>query len=231
MRITARGLNRATLGRQQLLRRESFGVADAVRRVVALQAQQAASPYLALWNRVIDFDPAELDDAFAAPEVVNATLMRITLHAVHAADYRPFREAMEPTLRAVAHRSGRFTSSGVTVADADALVRDLIEHADRPRTAAEMEAWLEHRFGAAPSPRVWPGLRGYAPMVHAPTQSPWSFGARPSFVAARTKPVLADPDASAAGLRMLVKRYLEGFGPASVADLAQFALVQRARVN
>lgn len=49
----------STLGRQLLLRRESLGVADAVRRVVALQAQQAASPYLALWNRLIDFDPAE----------------------------------------------------------------------------------------------------------------------------------------------------------------------------
>jgi hypothetical protein len=58
MRIIARGLNRSTLGRQLLSRRESLGVADAVRRVVALQAQQAASPYLALWNRLTDFDPA-----------------------------------------------------------------------------------------------------------------------------------------------------------------------------
>lgn len=31
----------------------------AVHRVVALQAQEAASPYLALWNRIADFDPAE----------------------------------------------------------------------------------------------------------------------------------------------------------------------------
>lgn len=36
MRLTASGLNRATLARQLLLRREPLGVVDAVRRVVAL---------------------------------------------------------------------------------------------------------------------------------------------------------------------------------------------------
>ncbi|MEV4186630.1 crosslink repair DNA glycosylase YcaQ family protein [Streptosporangium canum] len=65
MRITAQRLNRATLARQLLLRRQPLGVVDAVRRVVALQAQQPASPYLALWNRLTAFDPADLDVAFA----------------------------------------------------------------------------------------------------------------------------------------------------------------------
>ncbi len=65
MSLTARQLNRATLGRQMLLRRESLDVVDGVRRVVALQAQEPASPYIALWNRLVDFDPADLDAAFA----------------------------------------------------------------------------------------------------------------------------------------------------------------------
>src|SRR4051795_2322659 len=98
-RITARGLNRPTLARQLLLRRTPLGVTEGVRRVVALQAQLAASPYVALWNRLAGFDPAELDAAFAARQVIKASLMRITLHAVHAADYLPFREAMDPVLR------------------------------------------------------------------------------------------------------------------------------------
>jgi hypothetical protein len=88
VRHTARELNRATLARQLLLERESLSADDAVRRVVALQAQLPASPYVALWNRLADFDPAELDAAFADHRVVRAQLMRITMHAVHAEDHQ-----------------------------------------------------------------------------------------------------------------------------------------------
>lgn len=230
MTLTARELNRSTLARQLLLRREKLGAAEAVRRVVALQAQQAASPYLALWNRLAGFDPADLDTAFAAHDVVKSTLMRITLHAVHADDYPVFREAVQPSVRA-ARLGDRFTASGLTAEDADALVPELLAFADRPRTTAEYEAWLEQRLGAPPKPGAWWGLRHVAPLLHAPTTPPWSFGERPSYVAPRASPVLADPEVSAASLRRLAVRYLEGFGPASVADLAQFALVQRARVR
>jgi DNA glycosylase AlkZ-like len=232
LKISARALNRATLGRQMLLGRESLGVVEAVRRVVALQAQHPASPYLALWNRLSNFDPAALDAAFAGHEVVKATLMRLTLHAVHGGDYRAIREAMEPTLRAVMIlRADGFTASGLAEDVADRLVPDVLAYAARPRTAAELQAWLEQRLGAPLDPRLWRGVRGYAPLVHAPTQAPWSFGARPSYIAARQRPMLIDPEASSAALRLLVKQYLEGFGPASVADVAQFALVQQARVR
>jgi hypothetical protein len=43
MRLTARRLNRATLGRQLLLRREPLAAAEGVRRVVCLQAQEPVS--------------------------------------------------------------------------------------------------------------------------------------------------------------------------------------------
>jgi hypothetical protein len=198
--------------------------------VVALQAQQAASPYLALWNRLARFDPAELDAAFTGHAVVKSTLMRITLHAVHADDYRAFHEVVQPSLRA-ARLNDRFTASGLTVEDADALIPELLAFADRPRTTAEYEAWLGQRLGAPPKPGAWWGLRHYAPLLHAPTTPPWSFGHRPSYVAARTRPVLANPVMSAESLQKLVLRYLGGFGPASVADVAQFALVQRGRVR
>ncbi|MDX3230672.1 winged helix DNA-binding domain-containing protein [Streptomyces sp. ME19-01-6] len=230
MEITARALNRATLSRQLLLRRESLGVLDAVRRVVALQAQYAASPYLALWNRLVGFAPADLDAAFADRAVVKATLLRITLHAVHADDYQVFREAMQPTL--YASRLGyRFAASGLTPADADELVPGLLSFADRPRTAAEMEAWLEERLGPEKKAGAWWGLRAYAPLLHAATGGPWSFGTRPSFRATRTGPTLMGRETDPEALRRLLLRYLEGFGPASVADMAQFALVQRAPIR
>ncbi|MFJ1910727.1 winged helix DNA-binding domain-containing protein [Streptomyces sp. NPDC088147] len=231
MSISAHALNRATLARQLLLGREPLDVEDGLRRVVALQAQQPASPYIALWNRLSGFDPAGLDTALAGRRAVKATLMRLTLHAVHAEDYRAFREAMEPTLRGSRLGDSRFTASGLTVDTTTALVADLLHYAEQPRTVAELGGRLRARLGAPMEPAAQRMLRQYAPLWHAPTGGPWSFGTRPSYVAADTRPVLAEPDVAAGSLRTLIRRYLEGFGPASVADMAQFALVQRARVR
>ncbi|WP_274564891.1 winged helix DNA-binding domain-containing protein [Streptomyces spiramyceticus] len=230
MMITTRELNRATLSRQLLLEREPLTVPDGVRRAVALQAQHPASPYLALWNRLTSFAPAELDAAFTGRSVVKATLMRITLHAVHAEDYPVFRAAMQPTL--YASRLGhRFAVAGLTPADADELVSELLAFARRPRTSAEMQAWAEERLGAEKRDAAWWGLKAYAPLHHAPTDAPWSFGLRPSFVAAGTGAVPVDRVVDPQALRTLILRYLAGFGPASVADVAQFAMVQRAPVR
>ncbi|MGW6737567.1 winged helix DNA-binding domain-containing protein [Streptomyces sp. NPDC055013] len=228
--ITARELNRATLSRQLLLEREPLTAVDAVRRVVALQAQHPASPYLALWNRVAGFAPAELDTAFSGRAVVKATLMRITLHAVHVGDYPVFRAAMQPTL--YASRLGfRFADAGLTPADANELVPELLAFACRPRTSAQLQAWVEERLGAEKKDGAWWGLKAYAPLHHAPTGGPWSFGLRPSFVAAGTEPVPAGRVVDQQALQTLILRYLAGFGPASVADVAQFAMVQRAPVR
>ncbi|MFJ1807040.1 MULTISPECIES: winged helix DNA-binding domain-containing protein [unclassified Streptomyces] len=230
MKITAQELNRATLSRQLLLTREPLTVPEAVRRVVALQAQHPASPYLALWNRLAGFTPAELDAAFVQRSVVKATLMRITLHAVHAEDYQAFRAAMQPTLYGT--RLGhRFAAAGLTPAEAEAVVPELLAFADRPRSAAEMQTWVEERFGTEKKDGAWWGLKAYAPLHHAPTDAPWSFGLRPSFVAAPTGPVPSGRVVEPEALRTLILRYLAGFGPASVADVAQFAMVQRAPVR
>ncbi|MGW0534533.1 winged helix DNA-binding domain-containing protein [Streptomyces sp. NPDC003032] len=230
MKITAGELNRATLSRQMLLKREPLTVQDGIRRVVALQAQHAASPYLALWNRLTGFAAAELDTAFAKRTLVKATLMRITLHAVHAEDYQDFRGAMQPTL--YGSRLGhRFAASGLTPADAEEMVPELLAFAARPRTSAELQGWIAERLGAEKADGAWWGLKAYAPLHHAPTDAPWSFGVRPSFVAAEAGPLPVGRAVVPEALRALILRYLEGFGPASVADVAQFSMVQRAPVR
>ena len=227
MRLTARQLNRATLARQLLLRREPGDVVEAVRRIVALQAQEPASPYVALWSRVAGFDPADLDAAFASQAIVKAQLMRITLHAVAAADYPAFHEAMQPSLRAARLHDRRFTSEGVSIPDTEALIPDLLELTSSPRVNRDVEAWLEARLGA-PKPRVWWALRQYGPFVHATTGGPWSFGPRPAYVGAIDQ---ARPQDEAASVRSLVVRYLEGFGPATMPDIAQFGTVYRPPVQ
>jgi hypothetical protein len=214
-----------------LLERAPLGVADAVRRVVGLQAQHPGSPYVALWNRVAGFDPEHLDGAVSGYELVRSTLMRLTLHLVHAEDYRAFREGMEPTLRGSRLHDPRFTAAGFTAADADALLPGLLAYAGSPRTGAELREHIEKGRGGPVEAVVWRMVRQYAPLWHAPTGLPWSFGTAQSFVTAGERPVLGDPEASAAGLAALLRRCLEGFGPASVPDMAQFTTAPRRLVR
>lgn len=225
MQLTARQLNRTTLQRQLLLRRASTTVDDAVRHLVGLQAQQAAAPYLALWNRIADFDPAELDAAFAEHRIVKASLLRITLHAVAAEDRPIFHRAVVHALRGSRLDDRRFTSTGQTVADADGVVEDLLSYLSEPRTNAEVEAVLAERFPDVTESRIWWALRTYAPLIHAPGGHPWTYGPRPSYLAAPPSTYAGDvADATV----VLARRYLAAYGPASAADLAQFATMTRA---
>jgi hypothetical protein len=226
--LTARRLNRATLARQLLLRREELDVVTGVHRVVAVQAQEPASPYVALWSRLAGFRAADLDAAFADRSIVKATLMRIALHAIDVADYATFHEAMQPTLRAARLNDPRFAVAGLSRAEADALVPEVLAFARTPRTNADVEAWLDQRLGVLPRPGVWWAMRTFAPFLHAVTGGPWSFGPRPAYRASPIQERTGDPEAA---LSRLIFRYLQGFGPASVADIAQFALVPRARVR
>jgi hypothetical protein len=230
MGLSMRELNRATLARQLLLGREALPVPDAVRRIVAVQAQEPASPYIALWNRLRGFDPAELDAAFGSAQVVKATTMRITLHAVHAADYPRFHQAMQPSLRASRLYDKRFVPSGLTAAEAEELIGDLLSFASQPRSNAEMEAWFAGQIGGS-AKAAWWALRTFTPVRHAATGGPWTFGTRPSYVAAGIPASRGDLDVSDDALSVLARRYLEGFGPATAADLARFALVQMPRAR
>jgi hypothetical protein len=221
--ISARELNRSTLERQLLLARERLPIPEALHRVLALQAQEPASPYLALWNRVDGFDAKELDAAFADGQIVKASLMRVTLHAVTAADYLPFQAAMRPSLRASRLNDRRFTGSGLTSGELDAYEPRLLAASTGPRSGPQLIEALQEPFGEL-ARNAWWAYRTYAPLHHAPTGGPWSFGLRPSFIAApRTLP----PEEHEAGVERLVLRYLRAFGPATVADVARFTLLTR----
>ncbi len=227
--ISARQLNRTTLARQLLLERKPIAVADAVRRVTALQAQEPASPYIALWNRVGGFDPGDLDRAFADRELIKASLMRITLHAVAVADYAPFQRAMLRNLRASRVNDRRFKSAGLSDEDTDGLLPDLLEFCAVPRTRDEIETMLADRLGGEPDKHVFWALRTYAPLLHSPTGGAWSYTVTaPAYEAA---PLTRDWDNPQAALQQLIWRYLEGFGPASPADFAQFALQRQSEIR
>jgi hypothetical protein len=74
---------------------------------------------------------------------------------------------------------------------------------------------------------MWCALRTFAPLLHAPTGPPWSFGPRPRYVASGAP---ANGDVGA-GRATLVKRYLEGFGPATAADIGMFTMLRKPPVQ
>lgn len=222
MALTTEDLNRALLARQLLLDRAPLTVTEALRRVVALQAQEPASPYLALWARLSRFDPGRLDAAFQDASVIKATLMRITLHAVLLDEHAPLHAAMVSSLRASRLFDRRFRESGVTIGDVDAVLPDLLDFATEPRPAAAVQDFLAER--GLPHPRVWWALRTFAPVRHVPGGGAWAFGRDRGFVAT---PPPWPADRYDEAVVYLARRYLAGFGPATPLDLTQFSLLGR----
>jgi len=227
MRLTPHQLNRSTLQRQLLLRREQLSVVEAFGRVLALQAQEPPSPYLALWNRIERFDPAELEAAFTNQDVVKATLMRITQHAVLAVEYPLLHEAMQGTLCGSRLNDRRFRSTGLSIEQADALVPHVLDFLSEPRRNADVDQMVADHLGRDPDQYIWWALRTFGPIWRVPNGDRWSFGAYPEFIAANKE----DAPSPSAGIGYLFRRYLEAFGPASRQDFGQFALLRQSEVK
>jgi DNA glycosylase AlkZ-like len=178
--------------------------------------------------RVLRFDPADLDAAFSAGTVVKATLMRVTLHAVTAADYPVFHRAMAELLRAARLVDPRRVRVGDRVVDPDELVAALAAFAAEPRTGTELQDRLEELTGSRDQ-RLWRAVRTFAPLLHVPDHGPWSFTGSTTLVAApATTGQQTNRAESVAGL---LRRYIEGFGPASARDCAQFTMLRMSEVR
>ncbi len=213
-------LNRATLARQLLLERAAIRPTTAIKRIGGLQAQEPASPYLALWSRLAAFDSAALDRAFQRRRVVKATLMRSTLHVVTRDDYIHLLPATLPMLRGLTRRGQGPEPAPERI---DALAEAALAFASRPRANTELR---EHLAGLADDMSVDDALwfvRRYAAWIHAPSTIPWSFGRRPILTGASAWLGEASFAEEAAALEYLARHYLAAFGPATSADMAAWS--------
>lgn len=214
--VTQRELNRATLARQMLLGRARLPVARAVERLCAMQAQAAKAPYVGLWSRLEGFRREQLTRAYERKRVVRATLFRVTIQLVSAADH--------PSFAALMHRRWRdeFRSWKLP---ADELAGRIVRLADDgPFTYAQANAAVPE----LPDRYRW-RVRCLTPLVHVPPAGTWGNHRIHVTTAERwlgSKEV--EPQVAAA---LFIERYLAGYGPASKADLLRFAALRAGDVN
>jgi hypothetical protein len=215
--LSQRELNRALLARQLLLERSSIDLAAAVEQVAGLQTQYAPSAYIGLWSRLRNFRRDALTEALVDRRVVQATLMRATIHVVSARDF--------PLLAAAIRRARRdwwvrVQSRALAGVDLDELGSRVRAHlADGALRQTELMGRLEHDgFPNAAAN----GMGIVIDLVRVPPSGTWDRRRADLYGLAETW--LAPSEVSEeAGVEHAVRRYLGGFGPAALADIASWS--------
>lgn len=212
--ISPRGLNRALLHRQSLLERSSGSLVEVVEQMGGIQMQYAPAGYIALWSRLSGFERPMLTDELERRKLVQATLMRATIHTVSAADYWPMRTGIRRINREWYSRVGARELAGVDMERAAEVTRALL--ADGPLAMAELSAGLE---AAGLPARAARHVGLWVDLVRVPPSGTWErrradlYGLADAWLAGTE--VTEDE-----GIALLVRRYLGAFGPAAPRDIA-----------
>ncbi len=211
-----RELNRALLERQLLLRRAALPAAEAVERLVAMQAQEPPAPFYGLWSRVEGFEAAELVRLLEEREVVRLSLIRSTVHMVTARDCLYVRALAQDVLERT-FRSSQFRRDidGVDVGELLAAGRERL--AAEPMTTAQLGRELAERWTGPPPNSLAYAIRFLLPVVQLPPRgTSLAKAGGPAVVTTVEEWLGSEPAAASADA--LVLRYLAAYGPASTAD-------------
>jgi Winged helix DNA-binding domain len=209
--LSERELNRALLARQMLLDRVTLPIPRVLERVGGLQAQYAPSMYIGLWTRVEGLEREQLTRALERRSVVQGSMMRATIHLVSKRDYWPFVVGIRRPLREWWLRThGRHTDVKKIAAN-DRNVRRAFDGGTLTR--AELEAVLGARLGVA-------GL--FVDLVRVPPSGTWE-RRRADLYRLAEDWVGPESATEGEGVELLVRRYLQGFGPARPAEIASWA--------
>jgi hypothetical protein len=216
--LSQRQLNRALLARQQLLERSTLALPELLEQVGGLQMQYAPSGYVGLWSRLAGFERDALTGALERREVIQATLMRSTIHLVSAADYWPLTEAIRRTRREwferVSRREiGKFDMRAV----ADAARAELAGGPLRMKVLITRLAQHGHAEQAA----KWVG--SYVDLVRVPPSGTWQQRRADLYGLAEHSLPRPSGLGEDEGLELVLRRYLGAFGPATAADIGSWA--------
>ena len=172
----------------------------AVERVAGLQAQWAPSIPIGLWTRVDGFDPAQLERAVARKQLVRATLMRATIHLVSTPDYLHFQPVLADAIR---RRYRRSFDSG----ELFELAAQMEAAAQAPTPGKQLRQLVEEE--------KWFRVIHHARFIRLGDD----------YVAA-TAWLDRPYEPPEKGLRLLLRRYLAAWGPATAADAAAWSGLQ-----
>lgn len=216
--LSTRQLNRALLARQLLLERSKLPPTRALERVGGLQTQYAPTGYIGLWSRLHSFRRDALTRALEQRRAIQATLMRMTIHTVSAADYPLLAAGLRGGRRKWWAGVMRHQVEGLDMKAVAAVLRKAL--ADGPRRQKELTAMLKAE--GFPLPAAWSGAGLWLDMVRVPPSGTWD--SRRADLYALADDWLGPSRATEAeGLKLLVERYFAGFGPASMNDLSSWA--------
>jgi hypothetical protein len=214
--LSLRALNRALLARQHLLVRAALTPAKALEHLLGLQAQVPRSPYFALWSRLRDFAPEDLERLIERKRAVRMPLMRGTLHLMSARDALVMRPAVQPVLTRILNTGSPYGRAlrGLPPAQVLSLARRAVEA--RPQTHAQLRAVLRPRFPDHDVDALTYVVHYLLPLVQVPPRGLWHKSGLPTWTT--EKAWLGQAHGPALPLDRLVLRYLRAFGPASARD-------------
>ena len=152
--------------------------------------------------------PADADAALEERRVIQATLMRATIHTVSAADFWPMRAGIRRINREWYSRVGASQLAGIDMQRAVAVTTELLS--DGPMPMADLAAGLE-RAGLPARAAKHVGL--WLDLVRVPPSGTWERRRADLYGLAEwwLPRVEVDEDR---GIELLVRRYLGAFGPA-----------------
>jgi hypothetical protein len=204
-------LNRALLARQFLLERSELPIPQAIDAVGGLQTQYAPSGYVGLWTRLAGFERDALTRALEDRSVIQATLMRTTIHMVSGRAFWRFALGVRRARREWALRTpGRNGDEAALEVEAATMRRAL---ADGPRTVKELG---ELGAGFVGNLGLWVDL------VRVPPSGTWE-RRRADRLALAEDWVGPEDSTEDEGLAHLVTTYLGAFGPAPWRDIAAWS--------
>jgi len=218
--LTQLELNRTMLARQGLLRRHDAPLPTVLERIGGIQAQYAPSMYIGLWSRMEGLERAALTRALESRSVIQATLMRSTIHLVSAADYWPLTAGVREPRRAGFLRVARdLPSAQEHAAAADKLAAAL---AAGPMRRTEIVELIGRDYLV--------GIGLWVDMVRVPPSGTWDRRRADLFGLAAIW-VTPTEVTEEQGAGLLVRRYLQGFGPSTATEIADWAGVPAATVR